>query len=58
MLGAVADDSRRWIREEIKKLLNHANAQDSCAIFIASSSGIRLGAFDFLWGGCKTRLSL
>ena len=41
-------DSRGWIREEIKKLLTHANAQNSCAILIASSSGIRLGAFDFL----------
>ena len=46
-------DSRGWIREEIKKLLNHANAQDSCAILIASSSGIRLGAFDFRWGDVK-----
>ena len=47
------NDSRGWVRAEIKKLLNHANAQDSCAIFIASSSGIRLGAFDFLWGDIK-----
>jgi len=46
-------DSRGWIREEIKKLLNHANAQNSCAILIASSSGIRLGAFDFRWGDVK-----
>jgi len=46
-------DSRGWARQEIKKLLNHANAQDSCAILIASSSGIRLGAFDFLWGDVK-----
>lgn len=46
-------DSRGWIRAEIKKLLNHANAQDSCAVLIASSSGIRLGAFDFLWGDLK-----
>jgi len=47
------NDSRGWIRAEIKKFLNHANAQDSCAILIASSSGIRLGAFDFLWGDVK-----
>jgi len=47
------NDSRGWVRAEIKKLLNHANAQDSCALLIASSSGIRLGAFDFLWGDVK-----
>jgi len=47
------NDSRGWTRQEIKKLLNHANAQDSCAVLIASSSGIRLGAFDFLWGDVK-----
>ena len=47
------NDSRGWVRAEIKKLLNHADSQDSCAILIASSSGIRLGAFDFLWGDVK-----
>ena len=47
------NDSRGWTRQEIKKLLNHANARDSCAVLIASTSGIRLGAFDFLWGDVK-----
>lgn len=47
------EDSRGWMRAEIKKMLNHASSQDSCAIYIASSSGIRLGGFDFLWGDLK-----
>ena len=47
------EDTRGYTREEIKKMLKIANAQDSASILIASSSGIRLGAFDFRWKHVK-----
>jgi len=47
------ENSRGWTRKEIKKMLSHANAADSCVILIASSSGIRLGGFDFTWYDIK-----
>ena len=47
------ESSRGWTRKEIKKILNHANAADSCVVLIASSSGIRLGGFDFTWHDIK-----
>lgn len=47
------EDTRGYTRDEIKKMLKIANAQDSASILIASSSGIRLGAFDFRWKHVK-----
>lgn len=47
------EDTRGYTREEIKTMLKVANAQDSASILIASSSGIRLGAFDFRWKHVK-----
>ena len=43
------EDTRGYSRDEIKKMLKVAGAQDSATILIASSSGIRMGAFDFKW---------
>jgi len=48
-----SESSRGWTRKEIKKILSHANAADSCVVLIASSSGIRLGGFDFTWHDIK-----
>jgi len=48
-----ADSSRGWTRAEIKKMLSHSDASDSCIILIASSSGIRLGGFDFTWNDIR-----
>ena len=47
------EDTRGYTRDEIKKMIKIANAQDSASILIASSSGIRLGAFDFRWKHVK-----
>ena len=47
------EETRGYGRGEIKKMLKSANAQDSASILIASSSGIRLGAFDFRWKHVK-----
>ncbi|MGI0047857.1 MAG: integrase [Nitrosotalea sp.] len=43
------DDSRGYTRDEIKKVLEHADAIDKAIVTIAASSGIRAGAFDFKW---------
>jgi hypothetical protein len=40
------ENTRGYSREEIKNMLRVAGAQDSATILIASSSGIRVGAFD------------
>jgi len=48
-----AENTRGWTRAEIKKMLSHADASDSCIILIASSSGIRLGGFDFTWNDIR-----
>ena len=45
----VNDNSRGWKKDEIEKMLRFARADDRCAILIACSSGIRLGAFAFCW---------
>ncbi len=47
------DSTRGYTRKEIQKMLRFADASESVAILIASSSGIRAGAFDFLWGDVK-----
>jgi len=44
-------DGRGWNKAEIQKMLVHANgAIDRSIILVASSSGIRSGAFDLNWG--------
>jgi len=43
------DDSRGWTRQEIKKMLEHTDSSGKVLILLASSSGIRAGAFDFRW---------
>lgn len=43
------EDTRGYTRTEIKNFLRNAKAIDKSIILIASSSGIRLGAFDFQW---------
>ncbi|MCE9653403.1 MAG: integrase [Nitrosarchaeum sp.] len=47
------EETRGYSRAEIRQMLKIANAQDSASILIASSSGIRLGAFDFRWKHIK-----
>lgn len=47
------DGSRGYTRSEIQKMLRFADASDRVAVLITSSSGIRLGAFDFQWGDIK-----
>jgi len=43
------DDTRGYTRQEIQKILKCAKTPERVAILIASSSGIRSGAFDFQW---------
>ena len=43
------EDTRGYTRDEITQMLRISNATDSCIILIASSSGMRHGAFDFKW---------
>ena len=43
------DSTRGYTRQEIKKILGCAKTPERVAILIASSSGIRSGAYDFLW---------
>ena len=47
------EDTRGYTRDEIIQMLQISNAMDSSIILIASSSGIRLGAFDFRWKHIK-----
>ncbi len=47
------DSSRGYARKEIQKMLTFADASERVAILIASSSGIRVGAFDFQWCDIK-----
>ena len=47
------ETSRGYTRTEIQKMLTTAHDDERVAILIASSSGIRLGAFDFLWCDIK-----
>jgi len=42
-------ETRGYTRTEIKKMIHHSKIEDTCAILIASSSGIRLGSFDYQW---------
>jgi len=43
------DSTRGYTREEIQKILRCAKTPERVSILIASSSGIRSGAFDFQW---------
>ena len=42
-------ETTEYSRAEIKKMLRNARVQDRVIILLASSSGIRAGAFDFKW---------
>jgi hypothetical protein len=43
-------DSRGWARDEIQKMLKHANGSiDRAIILVSASSGIRIGGFDLNW---------
>jgi len=43
------DDTREYTISEIKKMLGHSRTVDKVLILLASSSGIRAGAFNFKW---------
>ena len=42
-------DTRGYTRDEISRMLRFTNPLESAVIFLASSSGIRRGGFDFTW---------
>lgn len=43
------DDTREYTYDEIRKMLNHCKVMDKVLVLLASSSGIRAGAFAFQW---------
>lgn len=43
------DDTREYTYDEIRKMLNHCKVMDKVLVLLASSSGIRSGAFAFRW---------
>lgn len=49
----ISTETTEYTHKEIKKMLNHARIQDKVIILLASSSGIRAGAFDFKWKHLK-----
>ena len=46
-------NSRGYTREEIQTITKFSNPMEQAVIYIASSSGIRRGAFDFTWDCIK-----
>ena len=46
-------DTRGYTREEITSILGFANPLEKAAIYLASSSGMRRGGFDFTWDCIK-----
>lgn len=46
-------NSRGYTRDEIQKLIKFSNPMEQAVIYIASSSGIRRGAFDLMWNCIK-----
>ncbi len=43
------DDTREYTYDEIHKMLNHCKVMDKVLILLATSSGIRAGAFSIKW---------
>jgi len=48
------DDTREYTYDEIRKMLNHCKVMDKVLVLLASSSGIRAGAFAFPMAGENT----
>jgi len=45
----IRDETREYTYDEIRKMLDHSRTMDKVLILLASSSGIRAGAFNFKW---------
>jgi len=45
----IRDETREYTYDEIRKMLSHSRTMDKVLILLASSSGIRAGAFNFKW---------